>query len=210
MLQSLRIKASGKLVSVPRFFQFPDRFKGGRIEKWKNYWNGVGRDYKEAAEEMITSAKQSPVRSTIILGLTGFAGYCNKTNPTLEEYRTHFVENNLDLLQVSDSIRNRNSVNLQNYISKAFNAHLIRRNNYGLFSIIWVDDFAPELGGFAARCEYIQPGFTDLRSRLVDIGFLGRFWISSRKMVDFDVNIEEWDSGTGMPLQPNTQLKQMW
>ena len=34
----------------------------------------------------------------------------------------------------SDSIRNRNSVNLQNYISKAFNAHLIRRNNYGLFS----------------------------------------------------------------------------
>ena len=39
--------------------------------------------------------------------------------------------------------------------------------------VIWVDDFAPELGGFAARCEYIQPGFTDLRSRLVDIGFLG-------------------------------------
>ena len=28
-------QASGKLASVPRFFQFPDRFKGGRIEKWK-------------------------------------------------------------------------------------------------------------------------------------------------------------------------------
>lgn len=38
----------------------------------------------------------------------------------------------------------------------------------------------------------------------------GRFWISTRKMVDFDVNVEEWDSETGMPLAPNTQLKQMW
>ena len=39
---------------------------------------------------------------------------------------------------------------------------------------------------------------------------LGRWWISSRKMLEFDVNDEEWDSVTGMPVQPSGQLKQMW
>ena len=39
---------------------------------------------------------------------------------------------------------------------------------------------------------------------------IGRWWISSRKMLKFDVNDDEWDSVTGMPVQPSGQLKQMW
>ncbi len=42
------------------------------------------------------------------------------------------------------------------------------------FSVIWVDDFSPDLAVYSARCEYIKPTFSDLRARLIDVGFLGR------------------------------------
>ena len=42
-----------------------------------------------------------------------------------------------------------------------------------LISVMWVDDYAPELGVFAARCEYMKPGWADMRYRIVDVGFLG-------------------------------------
>jgi len=209
LMQNIRNKAN-KVATTRWLPEFPERLKGGRIEKWKNYWVGVKRDYIEATEDVIKSSKESPVKTTIILGISGFLGYCAKTNPTLEDYKMNYLDNSLDILQVNDTIRNKKSENLQNYISRAINANLIRRNNYGLFSLIWVDDFSPELAVYAARCEYIKPTFSDLRARLIDVGFLGRWWISSRKMLEFDVNEDEWDSVTGMPVQPTDQLKQMW
>eukprot|EP00088_Acartia_fossae_P056524 TRINITY_DN6581_c0_g1_i3.p1 TRINITY_DN6581_c0_g1~~TRINITY_DN6581_c0_g1_i3.p1 ORF type:complete len:195 (-),score=5.66 TRINITY_DN6581_c0_g1_i3:5-589(-) len=182
----------------------------GVFERWKNYWVGVGRDYKDATTDLLTASKQSPIKTTIVLGTGAFLGYCVKKNPTLEDYKTNFVENGLDLLLTSESIRNSRSENLHNYISRAINGDLIRRNNYGIFSIIWVDDFASELGVFASQCEYTKPSFRDLRARLIDVGFLGRWWISSRKMKDYDVNSEEWDETTQKPAKPETQLKQIW
>jgi hypothetical protein len=38
---------------------------------------------------------------------------------------------------------------------------------------MWVDDYSPELGLYAARCDYLKPGWLDMRQRVIDIGFLG-------------------------------------
>jgi len=188
---------------------FPEKLKGGRIERWKNYWCGVGIDYREAFREVGGMSKRNPVKTSIYATAAVFWGYCVKTNPTELDYRINFLHNGLDLIQVSDTVRNRGSDNLQNYVSKAFNANLIRRTNFGVCSIMWVDDYAPELGLFAARCEYLKPGWGDLRYRLLDVGFLGRWWISERKMAEFDVNGDEWNT-SGTANNPDGQLKQMW
>jgi hypothetical protein len=39
---------------------------------------------------------------------------------------------------------------------------------------MWVDDYSPELGIYAARCEFLKPGWLDMRQRIIDIGFLGK------------------------------------
>jgi hypothetical protein len=61
----------GSAVRLPRF---PDRLKGGRIERWKNYWLGVATDYREALLEMGQGARQRPLRASVIVSLIGKYG----------------------------------------------------------------------------------------------------------------------------------------
>ncbi len=39
------------------------------------------------------------------------------------------------------------------------------------------------------------------RDRLVDIGFLGRWWLMERSMREYDINPAEWDE-QGKPTNP--------
>ena len=49
--------------------------------------------------------------------------------------KTLFKEHPVPISYIfSDAVRNRSSANLQDYVSKAINANLIRRINFGLFS----------------------------------------------------------------------------
>ena len=33
----------------------------------------------------------------------------------------------------------------------------------GVFSVMWIDDYSSDLGMAAARCEYLKPGWMDMR-----------------------------------------------
>jgi hypothetical protein len=41
----MSLKLSSALARIPRP-QLPERFKGTIVERWVNYWKGLGRDYK--------------------------------------------------------------------------------------------------------------------------------------------------------------------
>ncbi len=72
---------------------------------------------------------------------------------------------------------------------------------------MWRDRFSDQVGAFTATCEYTKPRFLETLglwrsdSRLVDIGFLGRWWILEKKMHDCDINEDEWDE-LGRPRNP--------
>jgi len=202
-LQAQKFQKIDKLLPA-----FPERFKGGIIEKWKNYCLDLARDYKVTLQE-ITALKNKPVKAAFIVTTLASTGYCVKTNPTELDYKIVYMNSGLDLLEVSDTIRSSGSENLYNYISKAYSANLIRRLSLGIGCIIWVDDYSPELGLYAAQCDYMKPSWMDMRYRILDIGFIGRWWLSHRKMLDYDVNENEWTS-TGDPVDAKGQLKQMW
>ena len=55
----------------PRMPQFPERLKGGRLERWKDYWLGVATDYRDALVEMGQSARKKPVKASIVVSLLG-------------------------------------------------------------------------------------------------------------------------------------------
>merc|ERR1719483_1747087 len=98
-------------------------------------------------------------------------------------HTTHTKIKPHELCQVADPIRNPASQNLQDYVSRAYNAGLLRRLNLGVCCVMWVDDYDKSLGLFAARCDYLKPGWFDIRHRVIDVGFLGSWWISSKKML---------------------------
>jgi len=41
------------------------------------------------------------------------------------------------------------------------------------------------------------------------LDFLGKWWISERKMAEADVNENEWNE-SGKATQPENQLRRMW
>nr|CAD7601450.1 unnamed protein product [Timema genevievae] len=43
-------------------------------------------------------------------------------------------------------------------------------------------------GIYSSQCDYLKPRFTELTDRVLDVGFLGRWWILHNIMRDFDVN----------------------
>ena len=90
----------------PRLPQFPERLKGGRLERWKDYWLGVATDYRDALVEMGQSARKKPVKASIVVSLLGrlivkiFIGTVNTKLTTscpywllLDLYRIEFVWN---------------------------------------------------------------------------------------------------------------------
>ena len=65
------------------------------------------------------------------------------------------------------------------------------------------------MGLYAAQCDYLRPSWSDMRHRVLDLGFMGRWWLSARKMELYDVNDAEWNED-GSPTNKSDQLKPMW
>ncbi|OQR71457.1 hypothetical protein BIW11_10985 [Tropilaelaps mercedesae] len=54
-------------------------------------------------------------------------------------------------------------------------------------------DYAPTCQLYQAQCAFYEPTFFELISeRLVDIGIFGRWWLINRKMLNYDINDQEF------------------
>ena len=102
-----------KSESLKSRFTLPEKLKGGRVEKYVNYWKGVKTDYKEALKELAQSSKQKPIKATLIGGTFLFAWYANHHNPDEESFKSELIKINNDLTAVPESHRNRVSTNHQ-------------------------------------------------------------------------------------------------
>ena len=151
-----------KSESLKSRFTLPEKLKGGRVEKYVNYWKGVKTDYKEALKELAQSSKQKPIKATLIGGTFLFAWYANHHNPDEESFKSELIKVNNDLTAVPESHRNRVSTNHQLELNRANNSGVLRHWNLGIFSIIWKDNYNAEFGHFKSTCKYLKVGYTDL------------------------------------------------
>ena len=183
--------------------------KLSRKEKIINYFKMVKYDYTEALKEVTDFYKAKPIKASVCSALVSFGLYAAHTNPDERSYWDNFVVNSHDLSLLGDPIRNPGSQRLVDYISRAYNAGLVRRLNLGVVSLMWVDNYDAGMGLYAAQCDYLKPSWADMRHRVVDVGFLGKWWIAETKMEMSDINAEEWNED-GSPVNKGTQLKPMW
>lgn len=165
-----------------------DKVKGTFMEKWVKFWKTLFNDYKDVALDVFKEAKEKPLKAALIASSFTGVYYCAKHNPDEKNFRDAFLKAANEVLLVNPKSQNPKAVNHLNYIEEAYNHKLVRRLNCGVFSIIWEDLYSNMNDNYEAHCDYTQLRYSEFTSRILDVGFLDRWWILSDKMVDYDIN----------------------
>lgn len=172
----------------------PDGLKGGLIERYVNYWKGVFRDYADALSEVRSGASERPLRASLLTLSAAAAVYANRRNPSERHFRERCLRDAHEIMTVPRSIRNPAAEKRQTDIARLDMQGQLRHWNLIFFSVMWWADYDGDLGLYASQCGYLSPGYADFRRRVVDVGFLGRWWLAERHARDLDVNPDEWDA----------------
>lgn len=164
------------------------------IGNWIQYWKNVIRDYKSVILDVVSEIKVHPGKSSLKILCLGSLGYCAYENPAEENYFNTLIENQLRLVTVPSLIRNRNSEvyiqKLENYCS----LNCLRYQSYGIFSIVYSEDYSEHLEVYKKQCNYFHPSYVEyLRERIIDVGFLNHWYFLNKAMEDHDVNPGEWE-----------------
>lgn len=173
-------------------FSLPERFRGTFVERWKQYWQSLAKDYYESTVGIGTYIKQNPIKSSLATAIASCAYYCTSTNPDEHNYRSEIVENANSMLYISPAIRNPAAVRHLEYLEKCYNSGVVKRLNMIFFSIIWIDEFNDSIQAYKANCKYLKPTIFSIHKRAVDIGFLNIWWNLKKVMTNYDINPEEW------------------
>lgn len=187
-----------------------------------NYVKQLAQDYATATRDTGNFILENPVRSlawgcAITAGSITYA-FC----PTEADYHTTLVESGLDMWEVPPLLRNPRSAN---HITERFDLWSrgrLRVSQLGLLSVVWRDDRSPECMLYSEACPYSLPAngggqftslvrlllfdrpnevgwtrlFYILSDRVLDIGFMGRWWFMHYDMQDYDINPSEWSQSS--------------
>lgn len=168
--------------------EMPERFKGTVVERMLIYWKSLMTDYREVFVGVGNQIKEKPIRASIYGALAGSAVYCYKRNPSERDFINHVRLHNSNMVLVSEICQNPISSQYIIFLERCYNEGIVRRLNLGIFSLLWIDNFDKSVCLYKATCEYTKPELTTWHQRVVDVGFLNKWWKLEEKMIDYDIN----------------------
>lgn len=95
---------------------------------------------------------------------------------------------------VGEDTRNPNSMKHVLFLEESLNEKKVRIMNLGIVSLIWLDNYSQNLCQYMAKCEYLKPQWVNFHERIVDVGFMNKWWLLEDKMKNYDVNDHELDN----------------
>ncbi|XP_025155700.1 mitochondrial import inner membrane translocase subunit Tim29 isoform X2 [Harpegnathos saltator] len=188
-------------ISIDRFnkinikikkYEMSERIKGTFLERWAKYWHNLYIDYKDVAIDVAKDCKNRPIRATIYSTRTSL--YFSIHNPDEVLFRDNMIKYNLKLMMLGELIRNPVAVKHIEKLQQYYNEGIIRRINLGISSIIWIDNYDQDCSSYKAVCPYLKPCYITFYNRIIDIGFLDKWWVLENKMNDYDVNEAEFNN----------------
>lgn len=114
-----------------------------------------------------------------------------KTNPDEFTYVDQLTRATTDLTLLSATIRNPESANLVRNIQRLKNEGLLRCFSFGIFSIIWLDNYHSDCSIYSSQCSFLKPKYLTFHERILDVGFFGDWYFLKKGMIDYDVNENE-------------------
>ncbi|XP_017287691.1 mitochondrial import inner membrane translocase subunit Tim29 [Kryptolebias marmoratus] len=168
-----------------------------RWEKLKNSKAGVWcrsllSDYREACREMVVGAWERPLKTSVYATLLGGAWIFFQTKPDRSLFEAALLECSNQLCLLSPWIRNATSDGHVQSLMRLRNEGRLCCASLGLLCVIYRADFNPETTLYEAWCSNLSAPWRELPQRMLDIGFIGRWWILESKMKNYDVNEEEF------------------
>ncbi|XP_063971972.1 mitochondrial import inner membrane translocase subunit Tim29 [Diachasmimorpha longicaudata] len=158
------------------------------IERWKLYWKNLYLDYKDVGVDVVKECRNRPVKAGAYFSVLAGCYYLSKTNPDLCTFREELLKNSMRLMYVGESTRNPTSMSHVLHMKECLNNNIIRRLNLGVMSFIWLDNYSDRCALYKVQCNYLKPEYTSFHERIVDVGFLGKWWILEDKMKNYDIN----------------------
>ncbi|CAH0385542.1 unnamed protein product [Bemisia tabaci] len=179
--------SSGENVAVAQSAE-----KERMLTRLKLYWKALYRDYKDVLVESLTTIKNNPLKSSVYGTLAGSLYYCCKTNPDERMFRSYLLSCANKMSLIGAGVRNPKAADHLTFIEGSYNARVVRWMSLGIISLIWLDDHSSELCVYKAICPHLGLDYFSFHQRILDVGFLGRWWILEKKMEDYDINPDEW------------------
>ncbi|KAL1458598.1 hypothetical protein WDU94_008735 [Cyamophila willieti] len=163
------------------------------IGNWIQYWKNVYRDYKSVAVDVVSQMKTNPGKSSLKVAALCSLGYCAWDNPDEDNYFNEVLVHHLRLVMVPNSIRSKSSSEYIQNIENLHSINLLRHQSFGVFSIIYNDEYSNALEVYKKQCNYLHPSYlTFVKERIVDVGFLNHWYFLNKAMEDYDINTDEW------------------
>lgn len=187
MLRALK-KSPDYIVRIQNRVKFPEKLKGTIVEKWANYWKNLFIDYRQMLQDLRTDIQDDPQKAIIwTTGLTTLYALA-RNNPTEMDFKDNLKRITNDVILVSDDCRNPKSIDYLNFIQTCYNEEVIHYRSFGIISFMYTTDLNDSCDLYKAHCQYLQPSYMSMLSRIIDIGFMGKWWNTHIKTTNYDVN----------------------
>ncbi|XP_039370068.1 mitochondrial import inner membrane translocase subunit Tim29 [Mauremys reevesii] len=165
------------------------RIGTGRLGLW---CRSLLQDYADACRDVALGVKEQPGKAGLYLSLLAGATVCSLHVPCDASFESSLLEASGALLLLSPWVRNGRSEGHVQRLMKLRNQGRLRYQSLVFFSLVYQAPFDAEAALYQAHCKHLKPRWTDFPARILDVGFLGRWWVLSSKMKDSDINEEEF------------------
>lgn len=149
-------------------------------------------DYKEACREIAVGAWERPLKASVYTSLLGGAWACFHMKPDQSSFEAALLEYSSQLGLLSPWIRSATSDGHVQSLVKLRNEGRLRHISLGLLSLVYRADYDPDTTLYEAQCSNLSVPWRELPQRILDVGFIGHWWVLDSKMKDYDVNEEEF------------------
>ncbi|EDO34419.1 predicted protein [Nematostella vectensis] len=166
-------------------------------------------DYKAVFVDFFKGARSKPLRTSLGLGLLGFGYVVYLNNPDDDSYNDTLLDNANELLQVGERIRNPSSDVYTQEMLQLFYQGKLRRQSFGLFSLMMQTEFGKDCDLYEKHCYYTKTRWVDLWKYVRDFGILGHWYKLETAMIDYDVNQEDLDGLVDDLTEQNTLSKKI-
>ncbi|XP_036170936.1 mitochondrial import inner membrane translocase subunit Tim29 [Myotis myotis] len=150
------------------------------------------RDYADACRDAAAAARARPGRAAVYLGLLGGAASCCALAPDEAAFEEALLDASGTLLLLAPATRNRASEAHVQQLLWLRGRGRLRHVNLVLCSLVYEAPYDAQASLYQARCRYLQPRWVEFPHRILDVGFVGRWWVLGARMRDCDINDDEF------------------
>lgn len=176
-------------LNIKSSIKFPEKFKGTIIEKWADYWKNLVIDYNQMLRDLRTDIQDNPRKAfkwtTGVIGVYILA----VNNPSETDFKDQLRKCWNDMILVSEDCRNPKSLEHLRFIQTCYNQNVIHYSSFGVISFMYTTPFNDTCSLYKSQCSYLQPSYLTYPSKVIDVGFMGRWWNIFAKTTDYDVNM---------------------